>query len=193
MAVEKGLVLAAIEAKLKGKSLSKNFKENLAAKWAERIETDEDVDSFIDDREDVLLEASSEADRRAQEAVKKVKVEKVEEVKVDDNNPNKELLSAIQALTAKVDGFENAQKTKSLEERFRADERLKGVPEFLIKRSIPKSDEEFDSVAEELAQEYKSFAEKNKLSSYGNDTPASGEGKGGKTKQISLDDAKKMV
>lgn len=193
MAVEKGLVLAAIEAKLKGKSLSKNFKENLAAKWAERIETDEDVDSFIDDREDVLLEASSEADRRAQEAVKKVKVEKVEEVKVDDNNPNKELLSAIQALTAKVDGFENAQKTKSLEERFRADERLKGVPEFLIKRSIPKSDEEFDSVADELAQEYKSFAEKNKLSSYGNDTPAGGEGKGGKTKQISLDDAKKMV
>lgn len=33
MAVEKGLVLTAIEAKFKGKSLSKTFKERIAEKW----------------------------------------------------------------------------------------------------------------------------------------------------------------
>jgi len=71
MAVEKGLVLTAIEAKFKGKSLSKTFKENLATKWAAKIDNDTDIDDYVSDREEIILEAEREANSRVTEAVKK--------------------------------------------------------------------------------------------------------------------------
>lgn len=197
MAVEKGKVLAAIEAKLQGKSLTKNFKENLATKWAEKIETEDDIEAFVDDREDVLLEASSEADRRAVAAAKKAKSEsqepKQEETpSVDDDTP-----AWAKALIQKVEGFERQQKSQTIAERFRNDERiksLKGLQEHMFKGRIPQSEEEYDAKVEEFVDDWKPYLEKTVIQDQKDIPPPNGKGApkaGGK--EISAEEAKAAV
>lgn len=205
---DKGLVLKAIEAKLKGKSLSKNFKENLATKWAEKIENDDDIDAYVDDREDLLLEASSEADRRAVAAAKKAKEDagkadpkkEEEKVEVDDDAPEwaKALIKQNQALASKIETFESQQKSQTIAERFKKDERisqLKGLPDHAFNGRIPKTEEEYDQAVEGLVNDWKPFLEKHKLGEQGGDQPASGKGgnTGGDVKKISSEDAKAIV
>ena len=202
---DKGLVLKAIEAKLKGKSLSKNFKENLASKWAEKIENDEDIEAYVDDREDILLEASSEADRRAVAAAKKAKEakgeEKVEEkVEVDDDAPAwaKALIKQNQALASEIEAFKSQQKSQSIAERFKKDERiakLKGLPDHAFIGRIPQTEDEYEQAVEAFTNDWQPFLEKHKLGEQGGDEPVSGKGAGvgGDVKKISNDEAKAIV
>lgn len=183
MSVEKAKVLTAIELKFKGRSISRIFKENLAEKWAVKIDNETDIDAFIEDREDVVLEASTEADRRATEAVKKLTPkqegkteEKAEDVKVADDAPEwaKALIKQNEALNAKITGFETQQTQKTLSERFKSSPELKGVPEFMFKGRIPSTEEEFENAVLELKTDYTEFATTNKISSLGNDIPNTG-------------------
>jgi len=184
MAVQEGLVLTAINKKFEGKSISKTFKENLAKKWAVKIDNETDIDDYINDREDVVLEASTEADRRATEAVKKltplkteVKTEdKVDEIKVADDAPEwaKALIQQNKNLEAKISGFETQQSQKTLTERFKSNPELKGIPEFMFKGRIPTTEEEFASAVSELKTDYTAFATENKLSILGSDVPNTG-------------------
>lgn len=206
---DKGLVLKAIDAKLKGKSLSKNFKENLATKWAEKIENDEDIDAYVDDRAEILLEASSEADRRAVAAAKKAKedagkstteTKEAEKVEFDDDAPEwaKALIKQNQTLASKIETFESQQKSQTIAERFKKDERiseLKGLPDHAFNGRIPKTEEEYEQAVESFTNDWKPFLEKHKLGEQGGDQPASGKGAtpAGETKKISADDAKAIV
>jgi hypothetical protein len=184
MAVEKDKVLAAIESKFKGKSISKTFKQNLAAKWAEKIDTEDDIDTYIEDREDIITEAISEADRRATDAATKAaekakqagkntetEVETEEEDLKDLSPEMKAVLKRLDAVASKVEGFEQAQSQKSIAERFKADERLKGIPEFMFKGRVPSKEEDFETYAEELKADYEAFATEKNLERFGNDTP----------------------
>lgn len=203
MAVDKLVVLKAIEDKFKGKSLTKNFKENLATKWAEKIEDESGIDAYIEDREDVILEANSEADRRAIAAAKKAKEEKVnpeippKEEEVDPNDTNallKQLLAKQTALDEKIANFEAGNKAKSIKEKFESDPRVKDIPDFIRNGYIPTSEDDFEDKVTSLADSYKGFAEKHKLQDLGNDTPPNGTG-GTKVspKQISAEEAAKIV
>jgi len=184
MAVEKGKVLIAIETKFKGKSISKTFKDNLATKWAAKIDNDTDIDSYVDDREDVVLEAVREADQRVTDALKKVPSgkddkkpeDKEEVVKVDEDAPQwaKDLAKQNLELSQKLSGFQAQQSQQSLADRFKANPELKGIPEFMLKGRIPQSEEEFDTAVEELKADYTTFANENKLANIGKDTPAGG-------------------
>lgn len=177
MPVEKDKVLTAIEAKFKGKSITKTFKENIAAKWAAKIDNDTEIDSFIEDREDVILEAVSEADRRATDAVKKV-TEKQDPPKPDDkpkvadDAPDwfKQYAEAqdkkIGEVLGKVTGYEQ----QTIEQRFRADKRLAGLPEFAYKGRIPKTDAEFEAAVTELAADFEPII---KADTFGKDKPGS--------------------
>ena len=183
MAVEKGLVLTAINKKFEGKSLSKTFKENLATKWAVKIDNETDIDAFVDDREDVVLEASTEADRRATEAVKKItppKVEKKEgetiieeKVELPTDTPEwaKALLKQNETLTAKINGFETQQTQKTLTESFKSHPELQGIPELFFKGRIPTTPEEMETAVAELKADYTAYATENKLASFGKDIP----------------------
>lgn len=203
MAVEKDKVLAAIELKFKGKSITKTFKENIAAKWAAKIESEEEIDNYIDDREDVILEAVSEADRRATDAVNKSKSKQPEPQdppappKDDDDTETpkwaKGILAKLEAAEAKINGFEAAQKTKSITERFKSDERLKGVPELMFKGRIPQTEEEYETAVTELATDFTTFAEQAKLTTFGKDNPApAGKPAGGK-KEASKEEIAKVT
>lgn len=183
--VEKGKLLIAINKKFEGKSLSKTFKENLAEKWAVKIDNETDIDAYIDDREDVILEASTEADRRATDAVKKLTPSKIEnktEIKVEeviiDDAPEwaKALIAQNKTLEAKINGFETQQTQKTLTERFKSHAELKGIPEFMFKGRIPSTEDELETAVAELKTDYSAFATENKLSILGNDVPNTGIG-----------------
>ena len=110
MAVEKGKVLAELELKTKGKSLSKIAKDKIAAKWADKINSDEEIASYVDDQADLLDEMAAEADRRATEATKKAlektgapkpeKTESSEDGKDDDDTTMPEWAKAMKKQNA---------------------------------------------------------------------------------------------
>lgn len=190
MAVEVGKVLTAIETKFKGKSITKQFKTNLATKWAAKIDNDTDIDGYVDDREDVVLEAVREADQRVTDALKKAtppkddkKPEEEKEIVIDADAPAwaKALAEQNKTLSEQLKGFQTQQTQQTLTQRFKGDERLKGVPDFILNRSIPKSEEEFESTITDLVTEYSTFAQANKIENLGADIPP-GAG-GGNTKQ----------
>jgi hypothetical protein len=137
MAVEEKKVLDAIELKFKGKSITKDFKKNLSKSWAPKIDNDADIDAYINDREDIVLEASAEGDRRATAATKKpVDTKKTEvktETEIDDDElkdatpVERALLKQIKELSGKVAGFETQTTKQKLASKFEGDERLKGI------------------------------------------------------------------
>lgn len=190
MAVEKGKVLAAIELKFKGKSLTKNFKENIAAKWAAKIETDEEIDAYIEDREDIVLEASTEADRRATQATAKAKADaaaavtgkpetpKDEPAELPDDTPAwaKALMQQNKALADKVDGFERQKQTDSIADRFKKDKRFEGIPAELLHGRYPAKEEDYEAAAEAASTALKPLVEQFKLAGFGKDAPAGGNG-----------------
>lgn len=206
MAVEKDKVYAELEKKFKGKSISKTFKQNLAAKWAEKIDTDDDIEEYINDREDIITEAISEADRRANDAAAKAadkakKPAKQEEGEEDEvkipEGLSPDMKAFIEAmnkkndlLEAKLNRFEQAQQQKSIAERFKSDERLKGIPEFMMKGRIPSKEEEFETAITELTGDYESWAKENNIQKFGNDKPggnASGKGSESKASKEEID------
>lgn len=194
MAVDKDKVYAELEKKFKGKSISKTFKQELAAKWAEKIDTEDDIESYVDDREDVITAAISEADRRATEAANKA-VEKAktpakqEEEPKEDELPAdtpawaKALLKKNETLEAKLNGFEQAQTQKTIAERFKTDERLKGIPEFMLKGRVPSKEEDFETAITELSGEFETWAKENNVQKFGQDKPGgNAPGKGNESK-----------
>lgn len=188
MAVEKGKVKAALDTLFKGKSVSKELKEKYAARWANKIDTDDDIDDFVKDREDDVLDASKEADARATQAAQTARQEAAaaaagkEPEKVDNPVPNDapDWFKAYMAkdaeekaaLKQQLGAFEQKQQAKSIAERFKTDERLKGVPEFMMKGYIPQSEEEFENSVTALSTEFGTWAKDNKLSSFGADSPS---------------------
>lgn len=183
MSVTKGDFLIAINKRFGDKSLSKTFKENLAEKGVSKIENIENIDSYLDSIEYVVLEASTEADRRATEAVKKLtpaqtqkqegepKTEPKDDFPADTPEWAKAIINQNKTLEAKINGFETQQTQKSLTERFKTHPELKGIPELMFKGRIPTKEEDFDAYVQELKTDYTTFATENKLSLLGKDTP----------------------
>lgn len=201
--VSEGLVLTAIIKKFEGKSLTKTFKENLAKKWAAKIDNETEIDAYIEDREDVILEASTEADRRATDAVKKLtppnkegETKKSEEkVELPSDMPEwaKTLLEQNKTLVEKVNGFETQQTQKTLTERFKSHPELKGIPEFMFKGRIPTTEDEIETAVSELKTDYTAFATENKISILGNDVPNTGGGRNsGEVKPASKEEVDKI-
>lgn len=191
MAVDKGKVLAALEIKFKGKSLTKNFKDKIAEKWAAKIETDEEIDAYIEDREDVILEASTEADRRATQAATKARQEAADaaagkkpetetkapptdDLPADTPEWAKAIILEAKAARAEVAELKAARQTETIADRFKKDERLKGIPEFMLKGRIPQKEDDLETAITELVADFKPYAEQNKLAAFGGDAPATG-------------------
>lgn len=171
MAVEKAKVLAVFSTKFKGKSLSKTFLDKTATRYAAKIETDADIDDYINEREEDIIEAGVEADRRVTAALKKPaegdKVDKTKTpaaVEIDDDELKdapawaKAIINQNKELVAKVAGFEAQTSEQKLASKFETDERLKGIDKRLFRGRYPKTEEEFEEAVTEAAEELKDFA-----------------------------------
>lgn len=164
MAVEEKKVLDALELKFKGKSISKDFKKAIAKKWAAKIDNDTDIDGYIEDREDVVLEAASEGDRRATEASKKSKAEIVKTVTGEETTTEEEptteigkLMKMVEGLQKTVQTMQQADTSKTLTERFNSDPRLKGIDPKLLKGRVPATEAELEAAITEAAEDLKDF------------------------------------
>lgn len=183
MAVEKGLILTAINKKFGDKSVSKIFKENVATIWAGKIVDESEIDSFIEENSYVILQASTESDTRVTEAVKKLtpsqtqktegetKTEPKDDFPADTPEWAKAIINQNKTLEAKINGFETQQTQKTLTERFENHPELKGIPKFMFKGRIPTKEEDFDAYVQEMKTDYTTFETENKLSLLGKDVP----------------------
>jgi hypothetical protein len=209
MPADRAKIIAALNEEFKGKSVSKNYKEKLATLWADKIADDDGIGEYLEDRKDIILEAAKDKDSSVSTAVQKARQEAADAVtgtkKTDDpaqpvDDPEmpawaKALMTQQQQIAEKVNGFESARSAESIAERFKKDERLKGVPEFLLKRAIPQKEEDFEAAVTELATEYKTFATEHKLAAFGGDKPAAGAAgaAGGSNKEASKEDLDAVV
>jgi hypothetical protein len=170
MAIEKAKVLAALSTKFKGKSLSKTFLDKTATRYAAKIETEADLDDYINDREDDILAAGEEADRRVTAALKtpaeggKTKPTPTEqqpvvsEDELTDAPPYvKAMLKQMQGMTDEIKGLKAERTAETISQRFLKDERLKGIDPKLLKGRFPKTDDEFEAAVTEAAEDLKDF------------------------------------
>ncbi len=204
MAVEKGKVKAALDAKFKGKSVSRELKEAYAARWADKIETDEDIDSFIDDRADDVMDAAKEADRRATNAAQNAKKEAADAIngakkdETESADPNatpegmpdwmKPFATQMQQLAQTVQGMQAEKVAATLEQRFMSHESLKGLPQSVLKRYIPKTEAELETAISEAAADLAPMLGQS-TPQFGHDVPtAAGTPPTAKTKEASTAD-----
>jgi hypothetical protein len=188
MAVEKGKVIAKLNEIFKGKSVTNTFKENLATKWAAKIETDEDIDAYVEDRKEDILEASTEADRRATQAADKARKDaakaaagdKPDDVKpeIPDDTPAymKAFMQEFKEIKAEISGIKATKQAETVESKFRAHTAIKDIPESFYKRAIPSKEEDIETTATEIAKEWGEIQTQYKFSSFGNDKPGANRG-----------------
>lgn len=173
MAADKTKVLASLNTYLKGKSHTDKFKTALAEKWAPKIENDEAIDAYLEDRSDILDELGNEVDRRTSAATKKAMKEAADKLSGENKDDDKKqpvttapddapawakaLFDQNKELSEKVISMQAEKTATSLESRFKADERLKGIDPRLLKGRIPTKDEDYETLVTETAEELKDF------------------------------------
>lgn len=166
---------------------------------ADRLEstdesTDEEIDAELTEINnkgvDSLEDIAKNDDRIATLEKKSKKSEdpkKEEEEPEDDKDPVAKLTKQVAALAAQLEKQESEKSKQSLAERFKKDDRLKGIPEFMLKRSVPADEDSYEEAVASLSEEYKAFATEQKLPAFGNDAPPAGEGGGRGTKKEASD------
>lgn len=196
MAVDKDKVLVKLDVKYKGKALSKTSKDKLAAAWAAKIETDDDIDDYIDDRDDVIQTLISEADKRVTDAVTKTEAkhkkpaDKADKGENDDNDDEDEtagldagqklIFKKLKELSGEVNQIKTEKTKSNIAERFANHADLKDIPAIFKKGRTPQTDEEFDATVEEVKNDYAEYSKTHKVEHLGGDQPTNTGGKGGK-------------
>jgi hypothetical protein len=168
MAIEKGKVVAKLLVKYKGTSLTKNFIENIGARYAAKLPDDADdaaIDEYINDRDDIVQDSIKETDKRVTDAVNKAKKpnEQQHQEENKDDFPSdmpewaKTLAKGVQALTGEVTGMKTEKTQQTLSQRFQADPRLKGIDAKLLKGRHPTKEEDYEAFVTEAADDLKEF------------------------------------
>lgn len=198
MAVSQDKIKERLKALFPKANLSKQRLDAIAAKLAPKPEddaTDDQVDEIINDYNDVMdfEQIARDDDRiRTLEAARKQKpaTKSEEDPKIDDDTP-----AWAKALQQEIASLKAERAKETIVQRFNSDPRVKDIPEFIRKGYIPQNEDDFEAKVIELSNEYKGFAEKNKIQAYPNDVPANGtpDRKTGTVKKISADDAKKII
>jgi hypothetical protein len=191
MAIPQASVQGKFSAKFGKVNLPKTFKENLIKKIANKLDSEDEIDSTLDAYEDVITEAASELDRTRTELTKKVEKKDVVEQPAPSTEPpadadplTKQMFEQMKTINDALQGILNKDKVASLADRFKKDERLKDIPESFIKLALPKTEEEYESQVTALTDSYSQFAEKNRIEAIGADAPIRSTGAKGVTEKI---------
>ena len=171
--------------------------------------TDEEIDTELTERNDngfmTFEEMKVEDDRIRVEMAKLKKPaapnktveqeEEGEETEPSTNPVYAKLEKQLAELAQKLEAKEAQEAHQSLANRFKADERLKGIPAWMVDPVVPKTEEEFETAVETLSENYKQFATDNKLEAFGNDTPESSTArrKAGEVKEASKEETTELA
>lgn len=213
MAVQIQAVKDRIKALFPKTNLTQQRLTAIAGKLAQKPADDADddaIDQVINDFNDVMsIEDIAKNDDRIRTLTKKAtessekkvetKSEKKEEGDEKGDDPMSIILNELKSLKTELTEIKTKDHQKSIEERFRSDERLKGIPASMLKGRVPKDDESFDQSVEELVSDWDEVSgqiqqtkEKSKLGAFGKDTPPAGGGSGD-TKQVSEKEADEIA
>lgn len=197
MAVEKSKVIARIKAIFPKTNLTAQRLDAIAAKLAEKPEDgadDDAIDAVINDFNEnsyMTLEEIAKNDDRLRTLARKAatpdepskKVTKAESEEPNDDDPTAVLLRELRSMREEISGLKAENQQKSIEERFKGDERLKDIPAAMLKGRIPKKEEDIESSIEELVSDWteisggvESTAQQGKLAKFGKDAPPAGRG-----------------
>lgn len=175
----------------KASHLSKERLDALAGRLTVTDEsTDEELDTELKTRNDngseTFEEQAARDDKFSTELDKAKKSAKPTTTTTTTTPPKEEesgegkdktLEDKIAALEKRLEEKDKESARQSLETKFKNDERLKGIPAFVVKGAIPQSEDDYEDAVTTLAKEYKEFADQNKLESYSNQTiPATSSG-----------------
>lgn len=152
-----------------------------------------------------LIQAKKKAEEAAGKGKGKAKT--VEPDEDEDEEPEEvptspegklllKMAKRMESLESKLQEKEAKEAQDGLATKFAKDERLKGVPAIWLKNATPKSEEDYEEAVTTLADEYKTYAEENKIESYGKDTPVSGTGGGaaaGKVTEVKKEEADEIA
>lgn len=218
MAVSKEKVKARIKALFPKTNLTQKRLDEISAKLATKPAddaSDDDIDQVINDFNEnsvMTIEEIAKNDDRIATLARKA-AEKPDPTAAspnndstdsgDDQDPVKQLLAEVRSMKEELQSYKAQNLKKSLEERFRADERLKDVPEVMFKGRVPQSEEEFDSAVEDLVADWGKLSgtvqteqEATELARRFGSTSAPAAGAGGSrgtVKQASDDDVSEIV
>lgn len=209
MAVEAAKIKARLRALFPKANLSTKRLDEISAKLAKKPEdgaTDAQIDEVLNDYNDngaMTFEEIAKSDDKIRTLEAGKPKPKTEEVVIEEDEPTTEmgkLMKMVQGLTQTVTTLQQNNTQQTISQKFAADKRLKGIPEFMFKGYVPTKDEDYEAAVEGLIEVYKPFAEKNKLSAFGDDFPGSGDenedaaaAKGKVVKEIDADTAAKIV
>jgi len=210
MPVAKDKVLPILENILKGKSASKTFKDELAAEYADMIDTEEGIEAFLNNQSRIIIKAVSEADRRATDATKKAKQDALDALNppkdepaqptADPNQPAyvAELMKQMAEMRGEINGFRSQQSQQTIAQRYQSDvEKMQqelgvALPASTVARFTPTSDDGYGASLTEL----KELAAGMKQANFGNDRPAGAAlpiGTDGKVKPASTEQVKDVM
>lgn len=197
MAVEKTLVKARIKALFPNTNLTTQRLDAIAAKLAEKLEDGADndaIDAVINEFNEnsyMTIEEIARNDDRIRNLAKKAgtpPTERKPEVKSDesdDDDPTSLLLKELKSLKEDISSLKAENQQKSIADRFKSDERLKGIPAAMLKGRIPKTEDEIESSIEELVSDWAEISgsvedtnQKERLGRFGKDVPPAAGGKG---------------
>lgn len=170
MAVDFQKALDNLTTKLKGKSISKTYIKNAATRYAAKIETDADIDDYINERLDDIIEAGVEADRRVNAALKKVEkpdpTKKETDIEIDEDELKdapayvKAMMKQMQGMNETIQTFQKEKTAASVADRFLKHDKLKNIPAKLLKGLTPKElkdDDELETLVSETYEDLKEF------------------------------------
>ena len=208
MAVKPELIRVAVRKLFPQANLSTKRMDEISARLAKKPKddaTEAEIEEVVTDYNEngaMTFEEIAKADDKIRTLEAKPKdapkeEAKKEEVKNDPDEPAwfKAYRESNESRLAKME----QDKTKeTISSKFANDERVKNIPAFMRKGFIPTSEDDYESNVEALVAEFKPFVEQHKLAGFdGSDTPSSstsgGEAAKGKVKEISIEDARKIV
>lgn len=217
MAIEKAKVIARIKALFPKTNLTQKRMDAIAAKLTEKLEDEADdtaIDAAITDFNEnsvVSIEELAKTDDRLRTLAKKAATTEVgkgkgqtegEEGEGDEpdepDDPMAALLKEIRSVKSELSELKQKETKKTLEERFKSDERVKGIPSEMFRGYLPNSEDDFETSVEELVTAWESVsgtvnknAEKEKIGVFASSAaaPPAGGGKGGKAVATEVTDA----
>lgn len=209
MAVSAEKVKVRIRAMFPKTNLTTKRLDEISAKLGAKIEDNADeaaIDAAVTDFNEnsiLTIEEIAKNDDRIASLTKKAveppkpKTEPKSEEDKKDEDPLSLVLSELKATRAEIANLKAENQQKSIEERFKADERLKNVPAAMLKGRIPKDEDSFEDSVTELVSDWqeisghtKTEATKAKIGAFRETKPvAGGGGAAGETQQASQEEA----
>lgn len=201
--VEAAKIKARLRVKFPKANLSTKRLDEISAKLAKKPEDgadDDAIDAVLEDYNDngaMTFEEIAKTDDKVR-TLEARKSAAVAEVEVEEDEPTTEigkLMKVVSGLANTINTMQQQSTQQTIAQRFSKDERLKGIPQFMLKGRVPTKDEDFETTIEDILADWTPYAEKNKLDAFnGEDVPPGSEttaaDRKGKVKEIDADMAK---